>query len=78
MTILLRWLELPLARGVECDAREIRARTMRSVFGIGDRTTCIDVNADRHADCAVNGVPGALRNVRNVATHYIAARRRGR
>ena len=77
VTILLRWLELPLARRVKCDAREVRTWATRGVFGTGDCATCIDVNAHRHADGAVNGVPGALRNIRNVATHYVATRRRG-
>lgn len=70
-SVLLRRIELPIARRVESDSRKVRAGTVRGVFGVGYCARCIHIDAYCNADCAVNGVAGALRNVRNIAADDI-------
>ena len=59
-TILLRRLELPVARGFESDACEVGAWAVRGVLGVADCATWVDADANDHADCAVNSVARAL------------------
>lgn len=72
---VLMWrLEFPVPCRLESDAREVGARTVRGVFGVGHRTAWVDVDANDDANCTVNRVAGTLRDIGHIAIEYIAAR----
>ena len=72
-TVLHGRLELPVACGVESEAREVVAGTVCCVFSICNCAGGINVDSHGDADCSVDGVAGSLGNIGDIAAEDIAA-----
>src|ERR1700674_1330219 len=63
VAIHFRCREFPAACGSESEIGEILARARRIEFGLGDISSWLDVDADRHANFALDGATSFFRGV---------------
>ena len=63
VAVYFRCGEFPAACGLESQICEILARARRIKVGLGDISSGLNVDADRHANFAVNGATSFFRGV---------------
>ena len=77
VAVHFRRSEFPPAGGLESEIGEIFARAGRIQFGLGDISSGLDVDADRHANFAVNGAASFFGDVGQHLFQDLPARGRG-
>ena len=73
MAVLLRRVELPLPRRFQSEPRKVCARTMRGEVGVSNCAIRTRINPNNDTHCTVDGVAGALGNIRHIAVAHVAA-----